>query len=102
MRTMKLLDLLQMPNVLILDCYGDTVEWGEDATGIYLKCPASDESTHSLCQDLYVDLQQEQERLTFSLIDNDDTESWFTLHLYKPLTFEHLLQISLGIPATEL
>ena len=101
MRTMKLLDLLRMPNVLILDCHGDTVSWSEWDNTVHLYRPTSDEPSHTL-EDPYVNIQQEQEGLTFSLIDNDDTESWFTLHLYKPLTFEHLLQISLGIPATEL
>lgn len=101
MRTMKLLDLLQMPDILILDCHSDTVEWCEQGGVLHLYRPTSDEPSHSL-NNPDVILKQEGDGLVFSLIDNDDTESWFTLHLYKPLTFEHLLQISLGIPATEL
>jgi len=90
-----------MPYVLLLDCHGDTVTWGYEGNTVYLHSPVSDEPTHKLA-DPEVILKHEGDGLTFSLIDNDDTESWFTLHLYKPLTFEHLLQISLGIPATEL
>ncbi len=98
---MKLLDLLQMPNVLILDCNRDTLGWTEERGIIYLYRPTSDEPSHTIT-DPYINIKQEGDNLTFSLIDNDNDESWFTLYLHKPLTFEHLLQISLGITATEL
>lgn len=102
MRTMKLLDLLEMPNVQVLDHHGDIMSWSSDAFGVYIYYPDSDDPYIQLCQDPIVTIKQEDNKLTFSLIDNDDAESWFTLYLYKPLTFEHLLQISLGIPASDL
>lgn len=98
---MKLLDLLLMPYVLILDCHNDTVEWCEQGGVLHLYRPTSDEPSHSL-EDSEVIIKQEGGGLVFSLIANDNTKSWFALHLYKPLTFEHLLQISLGIPVSEL
>lgn len=99
---MKLLDLLQMEDVLILNEYGDLISWSHTMEGVYIFYPESDEPRMHIYADTSVTLTQVDNELTFSLINTDDTESWFTPYLYKPLTFEHLLQISLGIPASEL